>query len=106
MWLEMGVDAAPLAGGNVDIGKTPASTLRICRKHARRFNEHPRRGAKYPLRPAELRAFRWRREHGLIAGSIQRPPAGPIADEVQRSVRAPARLIDRLVVAAGDLPCV
>ena len=92
---------------DVDRGEMPASRARVRGDEAIGIGTRPRRRSEHPLRQAELRVGRWiphERLDRLAAHAIQLPPAIRIADEVQRAVGRPPGLVDRLRVAAGDMP--
>ena len=59
-----------------------------------------------PLRVAELRLLAGERMDFAVALHVEIRPAGAIGDEVEKSVRAPFRLEDRLLLRARDATAV
>ena len=105
-------DASCAGGRRVEHREVVAAVLGVAHEQTAVVEEHVALQAEDPGHARELGGARGERAGLGPAGvarltgrdRVQVPPAGAVAGEPERAVRAPERLQDRLVRAAGDEP--
>src|SRR5207249_1988706 len=87
----------------VELCQPPRAVLGEAADEATGRRKSVGRHAEAPLRLPKLRLHRSERLNTVLRLLVQVPPAGPIRDEGEHTLRRPLRLEDRLVGAARDL---